>query len=298
MLDSIAVEEVMSAPVRTIAPTATAAAAARAATAAGVGSLVVVDRDDPVGIVTVTDLVGVMAEGGDPADVTVGAAMSAPLVTVEPSATLAAAASRLRRHGIRRLPVVHGGGLVGIVTATDLANYLPTAARAGRARHPPGDRIEIAAAPELAYERDGWTTSYEPAGEEETVGVGDVVAFEKTLTARDVERFAEATGDTNRVHLDGQFAEGTRFGGRIAHGLLAAGWISAALARIPGVTIYLSQDLGFLAPVPVGSTVRAECTLEERLAADRFRLDTVVLADDGTPCIEGEAVVLIDALPP
>ncbi|MFC5971362.1 MaoC family dehydratase [Halomarina salina] len=130
----------------------------------------------------------------------------------------------------------------------------------------------------------------------ENLGVGDSVQFTKTITERDVERFAAASGDTNPLHLDEEYAEKTRFKGRIAHGTLVGGLISAALARFPGNVIYLSQDLEFLKPVRIGDRITADVDIVEEFDDDRFRLTTRVLNGDET-VIDGEAVVLIDHPP-
>lgn len=146
------------------------------------------------------------------------------------------------------------------------------------------------AAPDWEFER-----SVENPDE---ITVGDTVRFTKTITEEGVLSFAAASGDTNRLHLDDDFAADTRFGGRIVHGTLVAGTISAALARIPGLTIYLSQDLRFLAPVEIGSTVTAEAEILEDLGDRKYRLRTDVIDESSEETvIEGEAVVLIDDLP-
>ena len=129
------------------------------------------------------------------------------------------------------------------------------------------------------------------------IGVGDRVEFTKTISENDVRQFAAASGDTNPLHLDDEFAEQTRFEGRIAHGTLVSGLISAALARLPGLTIYLSQDLEFRGPVRTGSVVTAECEIVEDLGEDRYRLRTSVTDEDDESVIDGEAVVLIDDVP-
>jgi acyl dehydratase len=128
------------------------------------------------------------------------------------------------------------------------------------------------------------------------LGVGDKVEFTKTISDDDVAAFAAASGDTNPLHLDDEFASRTRFRGRIAHGTLVGGLISAALARLPGLTIYLSQDLEFHNPVRVGDRLTAVCEIVEDLGDDQFRLTTRVV-DDGDVIIDGEAVVLVDELP-
>lgn len=128
----------------------------------------------------------------------------------------------------------------------------------------------------------------------QSFGVADSVSFTKTIDSGDVDRFAAASGDTNPVHLDDEWARQTRFGGRIVHGTLAAGLISAALARLPGGVIYLSQDVEFQAPVRIGDRLTADIEVVEDLGEDRFRLRTVVFRDeDDTRVIDGEAVVLL-----
>ncbi|HET7323995.1 MAG TPA: MaoC family dehydratase [Halococcus sp.] len=129
----------------------------------------------------------------------------------------------------------------------------------------------------------------------DALSVGDRVEFSKRLTDSDVRAFAEASGDTNPLHLDEEFAEGTRFGGRIAHGTLVSGLISAALARLPGLVIYLSQDVEFHNPVGIGDRVTADCEIVEDLGDYRYRLRTTVTDDeDDSTVIDGEAVILLD----
>ncbi|MBX0322435.1 MaoC family dehydratase [Halomicroarcula sp. F13] len=128
------------------------------------------------------------------------------------------------------------------------------------------------------------------------LGVGDRVEFTKTISDGDVKQFAAASGDTNPLHLDDEFAEQTRFRGRIAHGTLVGSLISAALARLPGLTIYLSQDLEFHNPVRIDDRLTAECEIVEDLGDDQYRLTTRV-KNESDVVIDGEAVVLIDDLP-
>jgi acyl dehydratase len=130
------------------------------------------------------------------------------------------------------------------------------------------------------------------------IGVGDTVTFEKSLSDEDVHAFAQISGDTNRLHLDDEFAAETRFGERIVHGTLVSGLISAALARLPGLTIYLSQDLEFRGPVKIDDRVSARVEVVEDLGNNQFRLETIVRdEDDDETVIDGEAVVLIDEMP-
>ena len=132
--------------------------------------------------------------------------------------------------------------------------------------------------------------------ESDAVDVGDSVTFSKDISDDDVTSFAEASGDTNPLHLEDDYAEGTRFGGRIAHGMLVGGLISAALARFPGTVVYLSQDFEFKGPVRIGDRATAEVEVVDTLEGGRYQLSTVVEVD-GEAVIGGEAVVLIDEEP-
>lgn len=127
--------------------------------------------------------------------------------------------------------------------------------------------------------------------------VGDSVTFSKSISDEDVLAFARASGDTNPLHLSEGFASQTRFGGRIVHGTLVSGVVSAALARLPGVVIYLSQETEYLNPVEPGDRVTATVEVAEVLEEGRFRLSTVVTDGDDREVIEGEAVVLVDDAP-
>jgi acyl dehydratase len=148
----------------------------------------------------------------------------------------------------------------------------------------------------VAYDLADWTTERTVADRTE-IAIGDTVRFSKRLTDEDVRAFARASGDTNRLHLDAAFATESRFGRRIAHGTLVAGLISAALARLPGLTVYLSQDVGFSAPVGVGDRLTAVVEVIEDLGDGRYRLSTDVLDASDEPCVAGEAIVLVDELP-
>jgi 3-hydroxybutyryl-CoA dehydratase len=128
------------------------------------------------------------------------------------------------------------------------------------------------------------------------LGVGDRIKFTKTISEDDVTSFAAASGDTNPLHLDDEYASETRFRGRIAHGTLVGGLISAALARVPGLVVYLSQDLEFHNPVRIGDRLTAEIEIVEDLGNDQFRLTTQVKQGDEV-VIDGEAVILVDEQP-
>ncbi len=99
----------------------------------------------------------------------------------------------------------------------------------------------------------------------EDLVVGMTATFAKTITEADIVLFASVSGDNNAMHINEEFAQSTQFKGRIAHGMLSASVISAAIAgRLPGPgTIYLSQNLRFKAPVRPGDTVHAIVTIKE-----------------------------------
>lgn len=131
------------------------------------------------------------------------------------------------------------------------------------------------------------------------VVVGQAAEFRKTVTETDVVLFAGITGDLNPAHIDEVAASASRFGGRIAHGMLSASFISTVLGtRLPGPgTIYLEQTLRFTAPVRIGDTVTARVEVAELLPKRRVRLMTTVLNQDGLAVVEGEAVVMVPARP-
>ncbi len=124
---------------------------------------------------------------------------------------------------------------------------------------------------------------------------GMTAAYAKTVTEADIVLFAGITGDDNPVHINQEYAAASMFKGRIAHGMLSAGFISAAIGkRMPGPgTIYLSQTLGFKAPVRIGDTVTATVTVRAVMAErKRATLETVCTVGD-TVVIEGEALVMV-----
>ncbi|MHB8377754.1 MAG: MaoC family dehydratase [Dehalococcoidia bacterium] len=132
------------------------------------------------------------------------------------------------------------------------------------------------------------------------VQVGDRVSLTKTVSEQDVVDFARVTGDDQPLHLDPAFGERTRFGKRIAHGMLSAGYISAALGTqlAPGwVVVYLSQQLRFRLPVAIGDTVTATA---EVTAVDPDKrivtLQTDCVNQAGAVVVQGEARVLLDPL--
>jgi 3-hydroxybutyryl-CoA dehydratase len=125
--------------------------------------------------------------------------------------------------------------------------------------------------------------------------IGDTASRTKQIRDEDIRVFAQITDDTNPVHLDDEYAATTTFGRRIAHGMLTASIISAALANdLPGPgTIYLGQDIKFKAPVFVDDTITATVEVvkyrEDRRIAT---LRTTCVNQDGVLVIDGEAVVI------
>lgn len=125
--------------------------------------------------------------------------------------------------------------------------------------------------------------------------LGDSASTAKTISESDVYLFAGITGDHNPAHVNETVASQTPFGGRIAHGILSAGLISAVLAmKLPGPgTIYLGQELKFTKPVRFGDTVTATCTVSELIPEKNIaRLDTTCTNQRGEVVIKGTATVM------
>ena len=118
--------------------------------------------------------------------------------------------------------------------------------------------------------------------------------FAKTITEADIILFAGASGDNNAMHINEEFAQSTQFKGRIAHGMLTASVISAAIAgRLPGPgPVYLSQNLRFKAPVRPGDTVHATVTVKELIPEKRRVTLTTVCTVGGKVVIDGDALVM------
>jgi 3-hydroxybutyryl-CoA dehydratase len=119
-------------------------------------------------------------------------------------------------------------------------------------------------------------------------------SFTKTVSERDVELFGEVSGDVNPLHFDEGFAKGTIFKGRIAHGVLSASYISTVLGmKMPGPgTIFMSLTTRFKAPVRIGDTVTATCTVREVNAEKRRVVFDCVCKVGETTVIDGEAMVM------
>src|SRR3990170_1474463 len=130
--------------------------------------------------------------------------------------------------------------------------------------------------------------------------VGQSATWTKTITEADVIAYAGITGDFNPLHVDRVYAARSRFGERIAHGLLTAGLISAVLGmRLPGPGgIFLSQTLNFLKPVRIGDTVTASAEVVGYRADKRIlTLKTTCHNQRGEVVVDGEAVLLVDPVP-
>ncbi|MDR1049398.1 MAG: MaoC family dehydratase [Synergistaceae bacterium] len=130
-----------------------------------------------------------------------------------------------------------------------------------------------------------------------SVGMKD--SLSRVVAREDIERFADATGDRNPIHLDEDFARESRFGKPIAHGMLGAGLISAALGtRLPGPgSLYMEQTLRFRKPVFAGDTITANVAITELYPEKyRVRLATSCVNQDGAVVMEGEALLYFKIL--
>lgn len=126
------------------------------------------------------------------------------------------------------------------------------------------------------------------------LSVGQTVTREYTITESEVRAFADASGDHNPLHLDEEYAQGTRFRRRIAHGMLLGSYISALIGmELPGEgTIYMKQELNFLRPVYYGDVIRVEIRVEELLQEKkRAVLSTNCYNQENEQVIAGTAMV-------
>ncbi|MCO4785764.1 MaoC family dehydratase [Marinomonas atlantica] len=129
----------------------------------------------------------------------------------------------------------------------------------------------------------------------EELSVGLSASIEKTVSEQDVQTFAQVTGDTNPVHLDADYAATTSFEKPIAHGMLTAGFISAAIGtKLPGPgCIYLEQSLKFRAPVFIGATVTTTVTVKELNERRRRAIIETTCLVNGKKVVTGEATIMI-----
>ncbi|MFV0663572.1 MaoC family dehydratase [Denitromonas sp.] len=129
----------------------------------------------------------------------------------------------------------------------------------------------------------------------EDLTVGMSAAYGHTVTEADILLFAGVSGDTNPVHLNEELAAASMFGGRIAHGMLSASFISTVFGtRLPGPgCIYLSQTLKFKAPVRIGDTVVARVTVKSLTPEKRKALFDTVCTVGETVVLTGEAEIMV-----
>ncbi len=125
--------------------------------------------------------------------------------------------------------------------------------------------------------------------------VGDRKSVTVQVTDKMIRQFAEMSGDYNPIHLDDEYAKNTRFGRRIAHGMICGALISRSLAMELGPGgIYLSQNMKFLHPVFVDDVITIElhvATLREEKGI--ASIDTIVKKQTGETCVKGEAMIMI-----
>ena len=127
------------------------------------------------------------------------------------------------------------------------------------------------------------------------IEIGEEASFTKTVSEADVYNYAGVTGDFNPAHINESFAKKTMFGGRIAHGMLSAGFISTVLGtKLPGPgCIYVSQDLKFTAPVHFGDTITAKVkVINKNVEKNRVELETECINQKDDTVIKGKAVLM------
>lgn len=126
------------------------------------------------------------------------------------------------------------------------------------------------------------------------IQLGDFGEFTKTITETDVYLYAGITGDLNPAHVNESYASQTMFKGRIAHGMLTAGLVSTVLGtHFPGPgTIYMGQELRFVAPVRFGDTITARAEAIEIIKGKILKLKTTCTNQDGQTVLEGVATVM------
>ncbi|GAC1430460.1 MAG: hypothetical protein NVS3B16_09530 [Vulcanimicrobiaceae bacterium] len=133
-------------------------------------------------------------------------------------------------------------------------------------------------------------------GETVIFAVGETSRLRRVVTSEAIAAFAQASTDTNPMHLDDTFAATTRFGKPIAHGMLAASYISAMLGtQYPGPgTIYMGQTLKFIKPVFAGDTLDVVATVTKfRVDKAILTMDTTVTNQHGDKVVTGECVCLV-----
>lgn len=129
----------------------------------------------------------------------------------------------------------------------------------------------------------------------EDIAVGMTATFGKTITEADILMFSGVSGDTNPVHLNEDYASTTMFKGRIAHGMLSAGFISTVFGtKLPGPgCIYVAQSLKFKRPVKIGDTVIAKVECTGKVDDKKFCTFTTTCYVGDKAVIEGEATIMV-----
>lgn len=123
--------------------------------------------------------------------------------------------------------------------------------------------------------------------------VGDKACFAKTITDAEVCLFAGITGDLNPLHIDDQYAQSTRFGRRVVHGIFGTGLISTTLTLLGTGCVYLSQEVRFKRPVFVGDTITAEAEIiEKRPEKNILIVKTTCTNQKGEVVIDGQAALM------
>ncbi|MEM0302049.1 MAG: MaoC family dehydratase [Archaeoglobaceae archaeon] len=123
------------------------------------------------------------------------------------------------------------------------------------------------------------------------LNVGYKFNFAKKITEADVQLFGLISGDMNPIHFDEEFAKKTRFGGRVAHGMLTTSLVSTALAMLPGTVVLLETNFRYTSPVRIGDLVNAECEIVEK-EKNRFKVAVICKVSDKVVA-EGWAKILI-----
>jgi 3-hydroxybutyryl-CoA dehydratase len=120
-------------------------------------------------------------------------------------------------------------------------------------------------------------------------------SYSRTVTEEDIQKFGEVSGDFNPVHFDDAYAKKTIFRGRIAHGLLTAGYISTVLGtKLPGAgAIFMGASIRFKAPVRIGDMVTAICTVREVIAEKKRVICDCICKVGENAVIEAEATLLV-----
>lgn len=140
-----------------------------------------------------------------------------------------------------------------------------------------------------------WRCELSGKREYEDVQVGDTTVADRTITEADIDTFAAISGDYNPIHVDEEFAKGTRWEGRIAHGMLIAGLVTQTLSELGGEgAVHVSQEVAFKAPVRIGDTVTVTSVVTGKIEEKRrLLIETTWTNQDGATVIEGTGELLL-----